>query len=103
MAENRFQLTKDMEVVDQNDRSIGKIENIYAENESGASRFIRVDGRLLPVETIEGVEQEKAKLAIGKDKLDSFPRPEAGEMPTARHQQEAYGAMGLSGPAVDER
>ena len=100
-GEERFRISRGMPVVDQNERPVGNLESIFSENDTGASRFINVGGRLLPVETIDGVEGERIKLAVPQERIREFPEHAAGQMPSVEAQQQAYDAIGLSGPAVD--
>lgn len=97
----QFRIERGMSVVDENDNPVGSIQNIYAENESGASRFIIVEGHLLPVETIEEVDGGRARVGMTHERVRSFPQHAPGSMPSREDQRVAYEMIGLQGPAVE--
>lgn len=101
MTEQNFRIERGMEVVDTNDNPVGKLENIFSEDKTGASRFIAVGGHLLPIETIDRVESDRLKLRLPHEKVRSFPSNGPGTLPSRDDQQRAYEIVGLSGPAVE--
>lgn len=103
MADN-FELRKGMDVVDGQGAFVGTLDRLLSEDKSGATRFVVVHDRLVPVQAIDGVQKGRAMLGVSRGKLNEFPEHKGDEVPSPKEQQEAYGAMGLgpSGEAVEE-
>lgn len=99
MSEERtFQIRAGMDVVDPQGEPLGSLESILTETRTGMSRFITVQRRILPVETIQEVEGENIRVAVAREKLDAFPEREGARIPTEDDMQRAYEAFGMSGP-----
>jgi sporulation protein YlmC with PRC-barrel domain len=96
MAEEReFRIQAGMDVIDPNGDRLGSVDSIVIEDETGLGRFVTVDRRLLPVETIENVEGNRLKVDVTRDRLPRFPEHRQGETPSPDDMRKAYDVAGI--------
>lgn len=98
MTEDQFRIQAGMGVIDRDGNRLGSLDSLLSENDTGRTRFLTVDGRLVPVEKVQGVEGDRVKLDLTRDKLREFPERRGSQLPSEDDLRRAYDAAGIRGP-----
>lgn len=103
--------TRGQEIFDDSGEDVGKVEELYVNEEEGAVRFLEVRADdslgvgnrcfLIPVEAISRVGEDRVTLNQSRQKLMDSPESPSGEIPSPERQQDSQKYYGFGAYHTD--